>query len=210
MAAVGSPAVAQETVKTFPTIPKTPPPKIWKDSDLFGTPKVYPGEEMGLQGTDEIKPIFYDGVDYQGKRHGSRWRDSGEHYPDADPKEITVFADSIVKGGDSLAVVTKHGAEKEEAWVKYKDTPKAQIVKAEFNYTTDEGPWEKRRWVVALAELSRGSNKAFAKVPDGATCYYFNIVDSRNCMVSSPLTIQDKRSVPRRGHANPKEPGGDI
>jgi len=412
IAAVGSPAFAQQAVKTFPTVPKTPPSKIWKDSDLFGTPKVYPGEETGLQGTDEIKPIFYDGVDYQGKPTrifawlgipkgggskvpgivlvhggggtafrdwvqiwvnrgyaaiamdlggeipagvagpvaeklpnkympmakpfangkfepmdvpladtwfyhavaavtrgqsvlagqpkvdpnkigltGSSWGgvltilgmgvdkrfkfaapvygcgflgensswlfrvmqtmapgqaekwvedwDPGQyvgrqttpvlflngtndlhfrpdswaktyqaakgsvtlclrvnwghgHYPDADPKEITVFADSVVKGGDPLAVVTRHGAEKGEAWVQYKDTPKAQIVKAEFNYTTDEGPWEKRRWVVAPAALSRGSNKASAKVPDGVTCYYFNIVDSRNCMVSSPLTIQDK------------------
>jgi hypothetical protein len=123
------------------------------------------------------------------------------HYPDADPKEITVFADSVVKGGEPLASVTKHETEKGEAYAQYKDSTKAQIVKAEFNYTTDEGPWENRRWVTAPAELRRGGNKASAKVPEGATCYYFNLVDSRGCVVSSPLTIPDKLKIVYR-HLN--------
>ncbi len=108
----------------------------------------------------------------------------GHGGPGEKPEEIRAFADSFCKEGQPLATITGQGAEKEgTAWVQWKSPTK--IEKAEVLYTKDSGIWKERKWESVPAVLEQESGKASAKLPEGVTVYYFNIVDSRGLTVSS-------------------------
>lgn len=99
------------------------------------------------------------------------------------PEEIRVFADSIVNGGTPLAKITGQGRESGKAWVKFES--KAPVTGAELLYTKDTGKWQDRLWETAPAELDTAHQSVSAVLPDGATVYYFNLIDDRQCVVSS-------------------------
>ncbi len=103
------------------------------------------------------------------------------HPPAGDPKEITRFADSIVKGGDPLATIFSQGLDDRTAWIKYAST--IPIQTATFVYTKDDGNWVNRKWLQTPATIKFG--QASAEVPAGCTAFYFNIQDERGCVVSS-------------------------
>jgi cephalosporin-C deacetylase-like acetyl esterase len=105
------------------------------------------------------------------------------HAPVGDPKEITVFADSILKGGKPLPKITGQGQSKDEVWATYESM--VPVVKAELNYTKDSGPWRKRKWNKAKATLDSGGKRVSAKLPAGVKACYLNIYDKRNCLVST-------------------------
>lgn len=114
------------------------------------------------------------------------------HYPDGDPKEITVFANSITQGGVPLAEILKQSTNDGRVEIEYKDSKEFPVSKVEFNYTTDEGDWVKRRWMTKPADLDASGKKASAAVPDGVTAYYFNTIDARGAYVSSPHVAMEK------------------
>ena len=60
------------------------------------------------------------------------------------PKEIHVFADSILKGGVPLAKITGQGRDGRQVWATYES--QRPIKKAELNFTRDLGPWPNRKW----------------------------------------------------------------
>jgi hypothetical protein len=97
------------------------------------------------------------------------------------PEEIRVLADHLLKGGDPLAAITAQGAEGETAWVEFKS--KVPVVRAELNYTKDAGRWQDRKWESLPA--TRLAERFSARLPAGTRAYYFNLVDQRDCVVSS-------------------------
>ncbi|MCX5683601.1 MAG: acetylxylan esterase, partial [Planctomycetota bacterium] len=101
----------------------------------------------------------------------------------AEPEEIAALADSLFKGGPPPAKVTGQGAEGNAAWVKF--TSARPVVKAELNYTRDKGVWKDRKWETIAADLDAAAGKAKATIPDGATQYFFNLIDERGLIVST-------------------------
>ncbi len=101
--------------------------------------------------------------------------------PGESPKEIQVFADSVVNHGPALARITGQGRSGATAWAKFKSP--VPITKAELNYTRDSGPWTQRNWETLPATLAPG--KTTATLPAGVTAYYFNLTDTRDCVRST-------------------------
>ena len=113
------------------------------------------------------------------------------HPPAGDPGEITVFANSIVKGGCPLPEITEQGTSGAVAWIKFKT--KKTILKAILNYTSDSGCWTKRRWRSIEAPIDINTRKVSSQLPNNWTAYYFNIYDSRSCIASSEHQTRGKQ-----------------
>jgi hypothetical protein len=109
------------------------------------------------------------------------------HPPSGDPMEITVFADSILKGGVPLPDVVGQGEKNGVAWVEYDS--EVPLKRADLLYTLDEGDWPQRQWQEVPASLRSG--RATARIPKGATAWFFNLTDERGCIVSSEHTTSD-------------------
>jgi hypothetical protein len=67
--------------------------------------------------------------------------------------------------------------------VEFKST--RPVVKAELNFTQDEGPWPARKWESILAQIDPKGHRASAPAPAGATAWYFNLFDAQGLVVSS-------------------------
>jgi cephalosporin-C deacetylase-like acetyl esterase len=99
------------------------------------------------------------------------------------PEEIHAFANALFKHAAPLPRITATGRDGANAWLSYaSDTP---IRTAEFNYTTDVGPWQQREWKTLPASLDTTRHRATAALPAGTTVYYFNLIDTRDLIVSS-------------------------
>lgn len=101
--------------------------------------------------------------------------------PGENPEEIRVFADSLLKGGTPVPIFTGWGLHGTNAWATY--TAKVPIVRAELNYTKDTGRWQDRKWNSIPAGQTNG--RISANLPAGTRVYFFNLVDDRNCVVST-------------------------
>lgn len=97
------------------------------------------------------------------------------------PKEIHVFADSILKNGVPLLVVSGCGREGANVWATY--SAKVPMVRAELNFTKDDGRWQDRKWESVAAQQTEG--RVSASLPPGTRVYYFNLFDERDCVVST-------------------------
>jgi cephalosporin-C deacetylase-like acetyl esterase len=105
------------------------------------------------------------------------------HAPAGDPPEITMFADSLVRGGPALPRIVAQGREDRVAWVTYASpTP---VTKATLLYTEARGDWVLREWQSVSLPISDGAERITVRIPSGATAYYLNLADSRGCIVSS-------------------------
>lgn len=104
------------------------------------------------------------------------------HPPVGDPKEVTVFADSMVKQQQALPKVTETFVNGSRASVRW--SSEVPVAKVELVYTLDSGDWMQRNWDVKDAGVT-GTTEAQANIPEGATAAYFNIHDERGCVVSS-------------------------
>ena len=99
------------------------------------------------------------------------------------PEEIHAFANQFLTGGKPLAMITDQGQKESEVWASFKSD--VSITKAELAYTTGEGRWQERKWESASAEIDAKTSRVTAKIPAGATAYYLNLFDERNCAVST-------------------------
>ena len=97
------------------------------------------------------------------------------------PREIHAFADSILKNGTVLPAITGSGREGTNVWVTAES--KTPIAKAELNYTRDTGRWQDRKWESISA--ARSGSRFTAALPEGTRVFYFNLLDERDCVVSS-------------------------
>jgi len=99
------------------------------------------------------------------------------------PDEIRVFADAMMAGGKPLTRITgiRRLGRRVEAFY---EGPVA-IVRAELNYTRDRGKWMDRPWETVPAVVDRAGGGVWADLPDAVSLYYFNLIDDRDCVVSS-------------------------
>jgi dienelactone hydrolase len=97
------------------------------------------------------------------------------------PKEIQVFADSLLRGEAPLAKITGQGRVGEQVWATF--AFKTPVVKAELNYTRDTGNWKDRLWESTPAVITDG--KITATLPPATRVYYLNLFDTRDCVVST-------------------------
>ncbi len=97
------------------------------------------------------------------------------------PKEIHVFADSIVNGGTPLAKVNFRGRSDQTVWATFDSA--VPVTKAELNYTTHTGRWQDREWKSIPATIE--CQKITATLPEETTVFYFNLFDSRDCVTST-------------------------
>lgn len=105
------------------------------------------------------------------------------HAPAGDPPEITVFADSILQGGAPLAKITGQGRDKDRAWATYASP--VPVTKVDLVYTKDGGDWMVRDWKDQPAGHDAARHRIEGQLPEGTTVYYFNLTDSRGCIVST-------------------------
>ncbi len=103
------------------------------------------------------------------------------------PKEIQVFADSLLRGGDPLVKITGQGRDGSQVWATFEvgraNLHAAPVTKAELNFTRDRGHWQDRKWDTIPARIAE-PGKAIATLPDGVSVYYLNLFD-RDCAVST-------------------------
>ena len=98
------------------------------------------------------------------------------------PKEIHVFADSILKGGDPLLGLTGQGRDGRKVWATFQGAH--PIAKTELNITRASGRWQERKWE-ALPASVEANGKVTATLPEGVTVYYLNVFDDRDCVIST-------------------------
>lgn len=97
------------------------------------------------------------------------------------PEEIKVFADSILRGGVGLPVVTGTGRDGTNVWATY--NAQVPVAKVELNYTRDVGRWQDRKWEAVATDKT--GDRVTATLPQGTRVYYFNLFDERECVVST-------------------------
>lgn len=102
--------------------------------------------------------------------------------PGENPEEIRVFAEALFNGGVPLPTITGQGRNGDAAWATFKSP--GPLKSAELNYTKDKGAWQERKWESLPATIEGGS-RVTASLPADTTVYYFNLVDERNCVVST-------------------------
>jgi dienelactone hydrolase len=105
----------------------------------------------------------------------------GHGGPGESPREIQVFADSILNRGIPLMKIKAQGRHGSEIWAEFNS--QRPIIKAELNFTRDTGPWPARVWQSIPARISR--DRVSSHLPEDARVYYLNLFDDRDCVVST-------------------------
>lgn len=105
------------------------------------------------------------------------------HTPGWAPVEIGLFADSVFTGGKPLPrvgdVVESNGV---ATLPLVPGVPKGEY---HLHYTTDGGPWQKRRWQ-SVAATVKESHASSALPTARPLVYYFTLTDERGALVSTP------------------------
>ena len=96
--------------------------------------------------------------------------------------EVDQFVDSHLKGGEPLATLADMKLAGDNATAKV--TAPVAITKAEFHFTTDSGPWQKRNWQTAAAQVA--DSLVTAKLPaERPLVCFLSVTDSRGVAVST-------------------------
>jgi dienelactone hydrolase len=105
--------------------------------------------------------------------------------------EVDCFVDSVLKNGEPLPRLKPMIITEGAATTTF--TSKVPVKKAELNYTSDVGEWQKRLWKTVPAEMING--KVTANLPlDRPLVCYLSITDQRNITVSTlHVEISDRR-----------------
>ena len=97
------------------------------------------------------------------------------------PKEIQIFADQHLRGGEplpSIGTSARHGRE-----VRAEFTSVRPIVRGHLLYTEDRRKWQDRNWHCSPAALATRSLSA--ELPTDTTAYFLAIEDDRGAYVST-------------------------
>lgn len=98
------------------------------------------------------------------------------------PKEIGLYVDSILRGGDPLPRLGPMKTTDGRAVAAF--TAKVPVVKGHLHYTSDTGNWQQRNWQTAEARLAEGT--VSAELPkQRPLVYYLSVTDRRGAMVST-------------------------
>ncbi len=101
------------------------------------------------------------------------------HQAGAKPEEIFAFANAVLKNQTPLPRITASSS----TAMQYKS--QRPVVKAELNYTLDEGRWQDRKWETIPAQLDAKRHRATATIPAGAKVSFLNLYDGEGNVVSS-------------------------
>jgi dienelactone hydrolase len=102
------------------------------------------------------------------------------------PKEIGLFVDGVLKGGEPLAKLgpPKVAGDK----IVSRLIAKLPIEKASILYAVDSGPWPKREWKETAA-LVVGESVEANLPADRPLVVFLNVVDRRGAVASSPQVL---------------------
>ena len=98
------------------------------------------------------------------------------------PKEIGLYVDSILKGGDPLPRLGPMKTADGKAAASF--TAKVPVVRGQLHFTSDTGPWQNRRWESADANSSAKPSRPPCR-PKRPLVYYLSVTDQRGAMVST-------------------------
>ena len=105
------------------------------------------------------------------------------HQPGWAPREIGLFVDAVLKGGtplSRLSMPTMVGGRIEARVV-----APGPARSAKAHYSTDGGPWQKRKWMTKNATLDCG--RVAAEIPEARPiAAFFTVEDDRGAVASSP------------------------
>lgn len=106
------------------------------------------------------------------------------------PVEIQLFIDSVLRNDKPLARWGRVVIYGNKINAEYRSA--AAIKSAALCYTTDFGPWQKRKWTVVPAQVE--SNRVYADLPvmDGIT-WFVTLTDDRGATVSTEHQTHAKR-----------------
>jgi len=99
------------------------------------------------------------------------------------PEEIRIFAESHLRQGVPLPRIASQKIDGRELRVEF--SSEQPIQRAELTYTRALGRWEDRKWRTQPAELDGQVGQAQADLPEDTAVCYLNLVDDRDCVVSS-------------------------
>jgi dienelactone hydrolase len=98
------------------------------------------------------------------------------------PKEIGLYVDSVLAGGDPLPRLGPMKTGDGKATAPF--TAKVPVTRGQLHYTTDSGPWQERAWQSVDARLTGGSVEADLPAGRPLVCY-LSVTDERGAMVST-------------------------
>ncbi len=98
------------------------------------------------------------------------------------PKEIGLYVDSVLRGGQPLPRLGP--LELRGSKVSAAVTAQVPLVKGELHYTLDQGPWQKRNWQTQPATLGQGVVEAQLP-PERPIVYLLSVTDQRGAMMST-------------------------
>jgi len=105
------------------------------------------------------------------------------HHHIWDLAEAVAFIDYSLQGSAPLPRISEMRIRDGQARATVRS--KTGISKAELCYTTDGGPWQKRKWLTAPAEVRKG--QVAATMPDGRPLVCFlSVADDRGLRVTTP------------------------
>ncbi len=98
------------------------------------------------------------------------------------PKEIGLFVDSLLTGGDPLAKLGPMETADGKASAKFEVV--VPVTKGNLHYTTDTVKWQERKWQSIDATVTGG--RVAANLPAARPiAYYLSVTDTREAMVST-------------------------
>lgn len=101
-------------------------------------------------------------------------------------REVDCFVDSVLKDGEPPPKLKPMKVT--DGRVTAAVSSKGRLTKAELNYTSDGGEWQKRLWKTVPAEMANG--KITAKLPpERPLVCYLSVTDWRNVTVTTPHIV---------------------
>lgn len=100
--------------------------------------------------------------------------------------EVDCFVDSVLKNDDPLPKLKPMKITDGVATTSF--SSKVPVTKAELNYTSETGEWQKRLWKTVPADMANG--KVTARLPaERPLVCYLSITDQRDVTVSTPHVV---------------------
>ena len=105
------------------------------------------------------------------------------HAPGWTPKEIGLFVDSVLTGGDPLPRLGRMTTVNGRASAAF--VAKQPVVKAQLHYTSDTVPWQSRKWISKDAKIA-GHTVQVELPKERPLTYFLSVTDQRGAMTSTP------------------------
>ena len=106
------------------------------------------------------------------------------------PKEIGLFVDQHLRGGEPLPTVSDPQVRGDKIHMHYKSS--ARLGSAAIHVTTDKGAMDKRQWQSLPATITEGTIQAAPPGPE-TTAWFLSFTDDRDAVVSSRVFFGDSK-----------------